>query len=394
MEYKLANRMKKAEPTLIRQVGDYAANKEDFIFFSIGNPSYETFPVQQLRELSDMVFEKYAKEALPYGENPGYPPLRKALSERLEKQGFPMERNQVFITPGSGHGIDLMTETFCEQEDFIITEEYTYAGIIGAARMMECQLVGVKMESDGMNMEELEKTIQSHPTAKFIYLVPTFSNPTGVTWSFEKRKRLYELACQYNLMIYEDNPYGELRFYGETIPSIKTLDVEDRVVYAGSFSKILSSGIRVGYIVCPNGLYDKISTAQGNVALSSNQSQMIVDGFLKQYDLDEHIERVCEFYEKKCAAMKSALDRYLPHSCNRTDPSGGLFIWVNIPENLDTMQIWHELLDAGVGVTPSAAFTPDGKDGHGFRLNYSHPSMAEIEKGCGIFGEVLKRHCD
>lgn len=391
MEYQYADRARFAAPTLIRLANDYAAGNPDFIFFSVGNPSVETFPAQQIRELADEILKDDYRVCLPYGENPGYPPLRRAVRARLEKRGIlrPGDDNDLFITPGSGHGMDLMTETFCNPGDEILVEEFTYAGIIGAARCMAAGLVGVRMENDGMVMEDLEAKIKAHPRAKFVYVVPTFSNPTGITWSAEKRVELYALCRKYDLMIYEDDPYGELRYAGRAVPTIKSLDEDGRVVYAGSFSKILSAGLRVGFIVCAKSLYQKLSNAQGNVVVASNLAQMIMARYMERYDLDAHIQKACAYYRGKSDAMKQALDRYLPKNFSRTDPEGGLFIWVSAPEKIDAMDMWKTLLGKGVGLAPSATFAPDREHpGHAFRLNYSRPSLSDIETGCRIFGEV------
>ncbi len=395
MEYKYAGRARFAAPTLIRMANDYAAGNPDFIFFSVGNPSVETFPAKELRELADEVLAEDYKSCLPYGENPGYPPLRALVRERLVKRGILKadDDNDLFITPGSGHGMDLMTMTFCDPGDEIIVEEFTYTGIIGSARCMGASLVGVKMEGDGMDMADLEEKLRTHPRAKFIYLVPTFSNPTGITWSMEKRKALYALSQKYDIMIYEDDPYGELRYSGTPVDTVKSLDTDGRVVYAGSFSKILSAGLRVGYVVCDKSLYTKLSCAAGNVVVASNLAQMVMAKYMERYDLDAHIQKACDYYGKKARAMKEALDRCLPEGWVRTDPEGGLFMWVTAPEKVDAMEMWKELLSMGVGLAPSASFAPDRDNpGHAFRLNYSRPSIEDIEKGCEIFGKVSGKY--
>ena len=350
MEYKYAGRARFAAPTLIRMANDYAAGNPDFIFFSVGNPSVETFPAKELRELADEVLAEDYKSCLPYGENPGYPPLRTLVRERLVKRGILKadDDNDLFITPGSGHGMD---------------------------------------------MADLEEKLRTHPRAKFIYLVPTFSNPTGITWSMEKRKALYALSQKNDIMIYEDDPYGELRYSGTPVDTVKSLDTDGRVVYAGSFSKILSAGLRVGYVVCDKSLYTKLSCAAGNVVVASNLAQMVMAKYMERYDLDAHIQKACDYYGKKARAMKEALDRCLPEGWVRTDPEGVLFMWVTAPEEVDAMEMWKELLSMGVGLAPSASFAPDRDNpGHAFRLNYSRPSIKDIEKGCEIFGQVSSKY--
>lgn len=391
MEYRLAKRVRNAMPTMIRQVSEYASKNPDFISFHLGNPAYETFPVEQIREISDEVMRTEARSVLPYGPNPGWAILKEEIRRRLIHKGIDMTDQEVLITPGSGHGMDLMVNTFCEKGDVILTEKITYPGILGAARMSESRAVGVKTDGDGMEIEDLERKAGEHPEAKFIYLVPTFSNPTGVTVSAAKRRELYRVAAKYGLMIYEDDPYSELRFAGEPVPSIKSFDGDGRVVYAGSFSKILSAGMRVGYVVCHKELYPRLSASQGNWMIAASLCQFIVAYFMRDSDMDAHVRGISEFYGKKAELMKSCVDRYFPAFCKRSDPEGGLFLYVTLPRGIDMGKLWHELLQKGVGVVPAAGFAPDEDDAeNGFRMCYSVASPEEIDRGCRMIGESLK----
>lgn len=392
MNYRYARRVEGAAPTLIRQVMEYAKDKPDFCSLYIGNPAYETCPVEEMRAISDEVFAKYPREMLSYGYNQGTTELREAIRKRMIHRGVDMTDQEVLIIPGSGHGIDLMVNTFCNPGQKILVEKVTYSGIVNGARMGEGQLVGVAMDEQGMDPDDLDALATKNPDATFLYAVTTFSNPTGVTWPLARRKAIYEVAQKHNLMIYEDDPYGELRFAGEAVPTMKHIDTDGRVVYAGSFSKILSAGLRVGYTVVHKDIYPLFSCSQGNWGLNSNLAQMIVSTFMERYDMDKHIQGICDFYGKKAAVMFDAIDRHFPKECVRTHPEGGLFVWVTIPDHIEEIAAWHELMEAGVGVVPSKNFAADPSvPGHAFRLNYSLPTPEEMERGCKIMGDYLKK---
>lgn len=393
MEYRLAKRVRNAKPTVIRQVSAFAAEKPDFIPFHLGNPAYETFPVDQLREISNEIMQTCPEKVLPYGPNPGWPVLKGEIRKRLTHRGIDLTDQEVLITPGSGHGMDLMVNTFCEKNDVILTEKITYPGILGAARYSESRVVGVEIDANGIVLEDLERKIKENPDAKFIYLVPTFSNPTGITLPLERRKELYRLAEQYNMMIYEDDPYGELRFEGDAVPAIKSLDRSGRVVYAGSFSKILSAGMRVGYIVCHKDLYPRLSASQGNWMISASWSQLVVAEYMKRNDMDAHVKKVSEFYGRKAQKMKACIDDFFPEDCVRSNPMGGLFLYVNIPDRINMEQFWHEMMEKGVGIVPSFGFAAGGKKvQNGFRMCYSAANFEQIETGCKLIGNTLKQY--
>lgn len=398
MEFKFAKRVENAALSAIRVIGEYAVGKPDFVLLSIGNPAYESFPIERIKEMNMKIFEtpESCRAALQYGSTTGTDALRNHLKARLAKyKGIDFEKNDVFITSGSGPALDLMPQTFCEEEDCAFVEEFTYTGELLALSTARVKPIGIKLDSDGMNLEDLEAKIKANPKGKYLYIVPTFSNPTGLTYPLEKRKAIYEICQKYDLLIYEDDPYGELRFEGKDVPCMKSFDTDGRVIYAGSFSKVMAAGLRVGFICCDKGCFNKMNYCQGNRAPATVTSQMIISSYMDTYDWEAHLDAIRAIYGKKAAFMKECIDKYVHPACTRTDPEGGMFIWVTMPEGVDGKEVFEACLKNNVGVVPSFGFAADpvNNPGRSFRLNYSAPTMEDIEKGCKRFGEVTHKFC-
>lgn len=396
MNYKFSDRAKNAKPSLIRQISARAAGNPDFISLSIGNPAYESFPVKELREMNDLVYERNSVEALQYGPTEGWPAFQQQIKDRLQKtKGIDPAGNNIIVTTGSQQGLDLMPRVFCNEGDVVLVESFTYLGALGAMRGFCAKPLAVKMDADGINLEAMEEALKTVKNIKYLYLVPNFQNPSGITIPLEKRKKIYDLACKYDILIYEDDPYGELRYTGSAVPAIKSFDTEGRVIYAGSFSKVLAAGLRVGFLCCADEIWGKMVSCKGNMDSGSNiTSQLIASYYIEKFDLDEHIEKVRALYSVKCATMKESLDKYLAPGCTRTDPDGGMFIWVTLPDYVDEKKVFEDALDAAVGVIPSLAFAPDEDNpGKSFRLCFSSPTIDQIKEGCRRFGDVTKKHC-
>ena len=396
MEYKLAKQLKTAHPTAIRKIYMYACDHPEFLDLSIGEPSPETFPLEEIKEASRKMYEEDGYKALAYGPYPGMDDCIQEIRKWMIKRGFDMEHNAIEILPGSGHGMDNMANTFCDEGDVILSEMMAYPGIQNAARMVGARLVGVEMDDDGINIDALEKALQENERVKFLYLCPSFSNPTGITLPEWKRKKVYELAQKYDIMIYEDDPYSKLSFDGSYIPEIKKLDTDGRVVYAASLSKIVSAGMRIGFFVCPTDLRQQLEMSQGNAGVQSVPVMLTVANYMKANDIDAHCREVGAFYRDKAEWMVSCIRKYLPAGCEPIEPKGGLFLWLKVPESLPLEEVWDELIHANVGVVPSTGFTADpvGHPGSAFRLCYSTPSKETIEEACKIMGEVFRRHLE
>ena len=395
MEYKFSKKALQAKPSPIRAISARGAVDPEFISFAIGNPAYETFPVEDIRKMNDLVYERVPKYALQYGPTQGDEGFRKLMMERLHKiKGINPEGNEILVTTGSQNILTLTPMTMCDDGDIVLCEEFTYMGALSCMRGMLAEPYGVKVDEDGINLEALEEAAKKLGSkVKYLYLIPNFQNPMGVTIPFEKRKKIYELACKYDFMILEDDPYGELRYKGDPVPAIKSIDTEGRVIYAGSFSKVLASGIRLGYVCANAEVIGKMTALKGNMDSGSPVfSALIARYFMEERDLDKHIEQTAALYGKKCAAMCGALDKYMSSKCVRTDPDGGMFLWVTIPENEDPMKILDHCLENHIGVIPSLVFAPDqSKPGHSFRVCFATPTLEEIEIGAKRFGDVTKQ---
>ena len=394
MEYKLAKQLQTAHPTIIREIYMYACDHRDtFLDLSIGEPSVDTFPLKEIAKASADMYEHDGRRALAYGPYPGMPDVIDEITKWMISRGFDMEKNTIEILPGSGHGMDNMANTFCDEGDVILSEMFAYPGIQNAARMVGAKLIGVNIDDDGINLEDLEKKIiENQERLKFLYLCPSFNNPTGITLPEYKREAVYKLAQKYDFMIYEDDPYSRLSFDGNYLKEIKKYDTDGRVVYAASLSKIVSAGMRIGFFVVDKSLRQYLEMSQGNAGVQSVPVMLTVANYMKENDIDQHCVEVGEFYKDKADWMIHCIKKYLPESCTPITPTGGIFLWLKVPETLDLDDIFHKLMYANVGMCPSYGFSADPENcpGSAFRLCYSTPSKETIEKACEIMGRVLR----
>lgn len=380
------------KPSAIREIFKSLTDPE-MIAFAAGNPAAESFPSEKLAVLSAEIFAKDSSKALQYGITEGYPKLREQVTERLEKRfNIKREGNGVMIVSGGQQGLELTCKVMCNEGDVVLTEDPSFIGALNAFRSNGAKTVGVEMEEDGINIEKLKEAIKNNPRAKLLYLIPTFHNPAGTTMSLEKRRAVYEICRESGLLIIEDNPYGELRFAGEEIPTIKSFDDAGIVIYCGSFSKILSAGMRVGFLSAPEAVLQKIVVAKQVEDVHTNQFfQMLCAEFTERYGLDEHIAGVCELYRRKCSLMLGELDKNMPDCVKFTRPEGGLFVWLTLPENIDLSTFVKKALEKKVAVVPGTAFSPSESEvSHCFRITYSTPTEEQIVRGVGILAEIVK----
>ena len=293
MTYTFSDKVAGMKPSAIREIFKSLSDKS-IISFAAGNPSPLSFPIEQMRIVANEIFESDAVNAFQYGITEGYPPLREHVAARLSKKfSIGGADDEVIITTGGQQGIDLTAKVLCNRGDAVICEDPTFIGALNAFRAHGLDTVGVPMRGDSIDPGELEATVKKTKNAKLIYLIPTFQNPTGRTMPLDVRKECLRIAQKYDLLILEDNPYGELRFSGEDIPTIKSMDTEGRVVYCGSFSKILSSGMRVGYVICHNDIASKIAVCkQVNDVHTNLLCQMVCHKFMTKFDLDGHVKMI------------------------------------------------------------------------------------------------------
>ena len=390
MEYVFSDKVSGMKPSAIREIFKSLTDKS-VISFAAGNPSPLSFPVMQMRSVADEIFETDAVNALQYGITEGYPALREQIASRLTtKFNIDVDSNETIITTGGQQGIDLTAKVLCNEGDTVICENPSFIGALNAFRSYNINLVGVDLEEDGMNIDVLENALRSHPKTKLIYVIPTFQNPAGITASLEKRKAILSLAEKYNVMILEDNPYGELRFAGEEIPTIKSLDKTGRVVYCSSFSKILSAGMRVGFLCGPKEVIQKVVVVKQVNDVHTNQFfQILASKFIERYGLDDHIKNIRALYKSKCGLMLSELDKLVAGKAAYTRPEGGLFIWLTVKGG-DGDEIARKAIANKVAVVTGTCFNPvQGGPSDSVRLNYSTPSDEQIVEGVSRLARIL-----
>lgn len=399
MEYKISDKLAGLKPSAIREIFK-SLTDPTIIAFAAGNPAAESFPVDELARLSAEIFDQSSASALQYGTTEGYMPLRREIEARLKNKfgiGKSVDAGDKFndmtvIVSGGNQGLELACKVLCNEGDVVIAEDPSFIGALNAFRSNGAVTLGVPLLEDGIDTDALEKMLKEQPRAKILYLIPTFQNPAGTTMSFEKRKKVYELALKYGVIILEDNPYGELRFAGEDIPTIKSMDTEGIVVYCSSFSKILSAGMRIGYLNAPEKLMQKIVVAKQVEDVHTNLFfQMICYKYMTECDLDAHINDVRAIYRRKCGIMLGALDRELPKELKFTRPEGGLFVWCTLPAEIEMNEYVRRCLARKVALVPGSAFCPvEGAPCNSVRMSYSTATDGQIVEGCRIIGEVAR----
>ena len=392
MEYKFSERVLTLKPSAIREIFKYAADPT-YISLSAGNPAPEAFPVKPLAEISAKLMAENPILALQYSTTEGYTPLRDHLRAYMrEKHNTGRDFDDILITSGAQQIMDLFTKSILNEGETVLTEAPSFIGTLNDFRSYRAKLVGIPMDTDGMNMEALEKALRTEKNVKFIYTIPNFQNPSSITMSLEKRKKLYDLAKQYGVMILEDNPYGDLRYAGEALPTIKSFDEEGIVLYAGSFSKVISPGMRVGYAIGPKPVLAKMTVCkQGQDVHTNIWSQVLCHRFMTEYDYEAHLDGLRALYTKKRAFLLDLMEKNLaPHIT--WDPfDGGLFAWCHLPAGVDMQAFVQKALEKKVCVVPGTAFlTDENEPCDAFRINFSTPTDEQLRKGIELLGEAVR----
>lgn len=371
----------------------------DVISFGGGLPGPEVFPLDRVREAADRVLREQGRQALQYSTTEGFGPLREMIARHTARYGILIEPDHVLLTTGSQQALDLIGKVFINPGDHILVERPTYIGALQAWQGYQAEYTCVAMDDDGMRIDEVERQLRSGP--KFIYALPNFQNPTGVTLSLERRQRLIELADHYGAPILEDDPYGQLRYEGDHLPSIVSLDARfhatdgapyaGNVIYISTFSKTLSPGIRLGWIIAPTEVITRLVMAKQGMDLhTSTFSQMVTFEVARGGFLDQHIRLIRATYRERRDAMLQAMDRHFPAGVTWTRPAGGLFLWVTLPPDLDATDVLTAAVAQKVAFVPGTSFFPDGTGRNTARLNFSYPKPEVIEEGIRRLGGVLK----
>ncbi len=390
MEYNFAKGVASLKPSIIREI---LKSSGDTIPLAAGNPAPDAFPVDDIKKIIAEIFEKDPILALQYGVSEGYGPLVEKLTELAKtRYGVGNGNDALIVTSGAQQVMSLTSQCMINYGDGIICEEPSFIGSLNCFRSYGARLIGVPTESDGINIEALEEKLKSEENVKFIYTIPNFQNPAGVTMSLEKRKAVYALAKKYGVLILEDNPYGDLRVSGEDVPAIKSLDEDGIVIYAGSFSKVIAPGIRVGFALAPKEVTAKLTVAKQTQDVHTPLiSQLTVYKWLTEYDFEGHINKIREIYKRKLNLLCDCVDSELSDFLTYHRPEGGLFVWAKLNDGIDMLDFCRKASAAGVSVVPGNAFMVDGeKECSYIRMNFSTPSDADIVKGVKILGEVAR----
>ena len=339
MSLKYADRMDNMKASEIRELLKLTQQPE-IISFAGGLPAPELFPIEKYKDVAAKVMDEQGRMALQYGPTEGYKPLREEIVKRMKKVQVDINPDDVLVTSGSQQGLDFAAKIYINPGDVIICESPSYLGAINAFKAYEPSFIEIDTDDSGMIMEDLEKALKDNDKVKFIYVIPDFQNPSGKTWSLERRKKLVELANQYDVIVVEDNPYGELRFEGDFLPSLKHFDTEDRVIFLGTFSKIFCPGLRLGWVAAGEEILNKFSLCKQAADLqASTISQVELAKFLEIYDIDEHIEVLKDVYRKRRDLMIKTMEEEFPKEVTFTHPEGGLFLWVELPKNIDAKDL-------------------------------------------------------
>lgn len=391
MALKFAARAELLKASEIREILKITVRPE-IISFAGGLPAPEVFPVQELKQAAIRVFDEAGGQALQYSTTEGYDPLRRQVSARIAaKFAVDVPYENILITNGSQQALDFAGKLFLDPGDVVLCESPTYLAAISAFRAYQPRFAEVPTDGDGMIMEALENILRTTERVKLIYVVPDFQNPTGRTWSLERRRRLVELAHEYDVPIVEDNPYGELRFEGKALPAIKSFDRRGLVVFVSTFSKILCPGLRIGWMAAAPDLFDKfVLLKQGTDLHTSSISQREIAKYIELYDLDAHVGNMVAVYRRRRDAMLAAMDAEFPAGVKHTCPQGGLFTWVELPDGYNSVELLKRSLERNVAFVPGDSFFPNRRVLNTFRLNFSNMPEERIREGIGRLAAVMR----
>ena len=368
----------------------------DIISLAGGMPDPTLFPKEVIAEISRDVFLNHGGKALQYGATEGIPSLRKTLVEEGKKEGIKsLKLENLIVTTASQQGLDLVSKIFINPGDAIIVEAPSYVGGLQAFNAFQAKFITVPMDDEGIKTDILEEKIKEAQgkgtNIKFIYTIPNFQNPAGVTLSLERRKEILRISHKYNVPIIEDDPYGEIRFEGEKLPSLVEMDDIGNVIALRTFSKILAPGLRLGWIIADEYVIQKLVLAkQASDLCSPSSTQYIAEEFIRKGYMKNYLDVVRKTYKEKKDTMLNALEKYFPKETSWTKPEGGMFVWVTVPEYIDTDELFKEAIKEKVAYVVGSAFYPNGEDKHHIRLNFTLPSKEEIDEGVKRLSKIIK----
>ena len=365
----------------------------EIISFAGGLPAPELFPIEDMEKVDVEILRKEGRQAVQYGTTEGYNPLREKIAKRMKSAfGVDCTAEDLIVTAGSQQGLSMLAQIFLNKDDIVLVESPTYLGAINAFKLVFPKFIEVPTDDKGIIPEALEKILAENDRVRMMYVIPEFQNPTGVTWPLERRKAVMDIMSKHEIPVIEDNPYGELRYDGERVPTLKSMDTKGNVIFLGSFSKIFMPGFRIGWMVANPEIIDKVVKLKQAVDLqTSSFGQRQASFYMDMFDLDKHVETIRKLYGERRTLMCDCMKKYFPEGVTFTYPEGGLFTWVTLPEGIDAKELMPKVLEQNVAYVPGGPFYPNGGHANHFRLNYSNMPPERIEEGIKRLGEVLKR---
>ena len=391
MTMKFAKRMERLQASEIRELLKLT-QKPEIISFAGGLPAPELFPVEELAKVAEDVLKSEGRQLLQYATTEGRPSLRQKIADRmLAKYNTKVSPDEILITTGSQQCLDFAGKLFLDPGDIVLCESPSYLGALNAFNAYEPNFVEVPTDDGGLIPEELDKILSTTERCKFIYVIPDFQNPTGRTWSMERRIKFMEVVNKHNLPVLEDNPYGELRFEGEILPSLKSMDTKGLVMFLGTFSKIFCPGLRLGWVAAvPDVVSEFVKIKQSADLHTSNFDQGLADAYIENYDLDAHVEQIKALYKHRRDVIIESMEKMMPEGVKWTHPEGGLFLWLTFPQGVSAAQVFMKCIEKNVAGVTGDAFFPNGKTDRNMRINYSNMPDEKIAEGIRRMSEAIK----
>lgn len=388
---KFATRMERMQASEIRELLKLTA-QPDIISFAGGLPAPELFPVEEIAKVSHDLVLKEGRQLLQYATTEGRPSLRAKIAKRMaDKYHTNVDPDDILITTGSQQCLDFAGKLFLDPGDVVLCESPSYLGALNAFNAYQPKFVEVPTDNGGLIPEELDKILETTPNCKFIYVIPDFQNPTGRTWSMERRQKFMEVVNKHNLPVLEDNPYGELRYEGTILPSLKSLDTKGLVMFLGTFSKIFCPGLRLGWIAAEHSLLTEFVKIKQSADLhTSNFDQGVADAYMDQYDLDEHVKEIVALYKYRRDLILESMEKFFPEGTEWTHPEGGLFLWLTFPEGVSARKVFTKCIEMKVAGVIGDAFYPNQKTDRSMRINYSNMPDDRIVEGIQRMAKAIK----
>jgi 2-aminoadipate transaminase len=388
MDYPFARRMNKIPRSFVREILKVTEDP-DVISFAGGLPNPLSFPVEEVKKATSKILDEEGEQVLQYSTTEGYAPLRDFIAKRYSHQGLNVDSDDILITNGSQQCLDLVGKIFLDPDDGVVMERPTYLAAIQAFGLFEPKFHSVDLMEDGVDTAALEKLLSTEDI-KLFYAVTSFQNPTGITYSKEKRKEVADILKDHDTILVEDNPYGDIRFMGDDMTPIKA-QLPDSVLF-GTFSKIVSPGMRMGWIVAPPEVMDKLVTAKQASDLHSNYfTQRVVHQYLQDNDVDGHIQNIRRLYKSQRDQMVKSIEKFFPDEVKHTEPEGGMFLWITLPEGMSSLELLEYAMDEKVAFVPGEAFYTEKPEVNTMRLNFSNCCEEEIVEGMQRLGRAIKK---